>query len=381
MALSINGTRLQFGPRSVDERMSHWFGLPANAARDVLIGIDSVTEWNNFIGVNGVGELLRNTMNAEWGSRGHGFLGVHRNQAIPNANEWVTGASWVGFTKQDLNDDGLWPGTEGLQHPGSTSTAATNLLTLNEIPETTTRFEHVWQDMSGVAGAWAYRIDGGSWVDNPATRTNNNAMKRELIASSISTSLDIRPCNAAGTTATLAGYDGVILLNNNTEGTLYHLVSKSGALAQQMARSSRGSPLSLFSLVDTLDLAIIESGNDATTTKTVGDEGNPYLFGLNLMRICAAVPSTASIVLMTIPPLDDATFPDRPISLQEDWVDETFKVARAVGAPVVDIFTAWGGSYTAAVNLGFTSVGDGLHATQAGHDDMHTRLCATLGIT
>jgi hypothetical protein len=379
-ALAIGGTALGFGPPTVASRMAHWFSLAENAARNVYIGIDSVTEWPDYGGVEGVGSLLRTAMNDIWGSRGYGWMGTHRNVAIPGTTEWTVGSNWTGYTKQDLNDDGLWPSVEGRTHAGSTTVSAANLLTLNTIPQTTTRFEIVWQDMSTAVGPFAYRIDGGAWVDNPATRTGSNTMKRELINSAAATSIDFRPSNAAGTVATACGIVGVSLLNANSTGVLFHNFGMSGKSASQMTRGSRGDPLSFFSVMDTPDLVILESGNDCTTTATTGEEGYVDIWARNMLEIVAAIPDTASIVLTTIPPLDHDAYPTRSHAMQQSWRDMTLRLGKTIGAPVSDVFTGQGGIYSAALASGFQTWGDGAHEAQPGHNDMLARLERILGM-
>jgi len=381
-ALSIAGTRLPFGPRSPDERMSHWRGLSPTGARTVAVGIDSVSEYNDFGGVSSYSNLLRDRLNDEYGSRGYGWMPCHRNQAIPSTDEWTVGANWTSVSVRDVNDDAPFA-TDGRQHAGSTSTSAANLLTLSlaQIPGTVTRFEIVWQDLAGTAGPWAYRIDGGAWVDNPATRVGDGTMKRLLVSSAITSTLDIRPCNAAGTTATACIIDAVSLLNANSTGSLMHLFAMAGRSMSQLTRGSLGSTLSFFSVMDTPDLVILESGNDATTTITTGQEGHVGIFVENTLRCIAAIPTSASLVILTIPPIDHVTYPQRSLAMQTEWAETMHVIGASVGAPVIDIFQEWGGSYAAAEALGFQSVGGSAHSTQAGQQDIYERICAVIELT
>lgn len=377
--LALSGTPIKLGtvtPSVGSRRLRNWLNAAVGGSPNVWLGMDSLAEWKAFAGANGYAEKLRATLQSTFGNRGNGWFGVHRNQSIPNANEWTIGANWVkGLLSPNPGtpqDTGPFP-DDVVTHAGTTSVLAADLITVAEPQPPFDSYEIFYNDNAGAAGTWAYRADGGAWVNGPA-QVGDNALKKLTVAGTFATSLDIRPSNAAGSTPTKTSICGVRFLNSGT-GARVDNVCHSGETMQTLIREGIGRSLSSWlPLFDTPDLIVVDSGNDAVS-------GNdPVTFGQNFLRYLTRLPSTCAIILVTPPPFDPVANPTRPYVVQSAFRDQYYKVAAAVGAEVIDIYNAWGESYTTAQGLGFTSIGDGLHPLDLGHQDIHDRVARRLGL-
>lgn len=328
--------------------LANWHAMVGSDRVIACIG-DSVFE--NLIDIEptlGWVQKFRQSMDPTWSNRGNGFFGMFRV-------EWTTAGSWTKSTNSDAWDKAPW----GEAYTASGSSAVKTWTKSSEVTGTINRFELFVVDGASSAN-FSYRIDGGAWTNVSNTWNQNNSLDTITINSPVTSTVEVRAANAAGTSVNV--YLVGISVYFQAGGLVVHNLGKRSDTIITFTRSTTGDWGAWLDLVQP-DLVIIEDSNHGVYIN------NPTEFAVDLNQLVDRVQAYADVVFFVVPEQNNG----RDVTMQSNYRQRMRDVAYQRNATVFDLSFAWGNYATASGNgLWYPPVG--VHPSDTGHTDISTRI-------
>jgi lysophospholipase L1-like esterase len=289
---------------------------------------------------------------------GDGFRGLWR------IDEWSRVGAWTRVEPSETFDTA--PFGQGWYSSGSTLDSIT---WTKPAPMNVVAFDIYSFHMPG-AGRWQYRVDDGRWtnVDAPSGPADCR-LSRLLVRTPVQSCVKIRghdgtsPCLAP-----IAGLATHAIAPPAPGGVVVHNLGSDRQLLATFVRPTAGDALALL---DDLrpDLLTVMFSNDVLRRL-------PAAYGEQLVALVEHVRPYADVLIMG--PFEQAG--TRDAAMQASYRLEAKAAAAATSCAFMDLFDEWGAlagrGWEAAMSFGLMH--DELHPSQAGQDDIATRVRALL---
>lgn len=327
-------------------RLDPWFALHNNVAtiRMSTFG-DSTTVGDINTTIGGWPEQIRQLAATRWGNGGDGFHYNTRNWTYTTA-----GNAWTNSTTSDAWDSGIFQAGTKLANGSAKVATWTKPAAL-----TVASFEIVIVD-GATSANFAYRIDGGAWTDTTFTLAQNNGQKRLRVNSPITSTLDVRGANAAGTGVNC--YLLGMMPYTKSPGLIIDNVSLDGQLLQFQERTTSGQAHAYISDMQP-KLATVMFTNDV-----ISGFWNQSTYQTNMQNFCDAITAQGGSVLFINYFEQQRSAPDGGTVNQAQLRAATKAAAVAKGMPCLDLYDLVGDN-AAAQAAGYMD-SNPLHATDAG---------------
>lgn len=299
--------------------------------------------------------------------------------------------AWADVTGADLFDKA--PYGWGKYSAGGTTAIVTH--TRSSRLRAVVGFYYYWIDLlrtSGTqGGVGSYRVDGGAWTALPSTIANDNAIKRAWISTAVTSTVEVRAANAAGTAVGVfpVGVEwGYRDLSSVTDGFTWHNLGRNGAsicdLVGGTGNTTVGNRMAAITLIAPTEGTLVMEGTDPstvastsqwntdlTTIKNYADDFGPVWF-LNFYE------------LSEYPTVPNSQSPGYPFTTQTSYRAQTKTTATNIGATsTFDLFDEWkafglGGegaqNLAARGTIAFIYNQDNGHELANGHFDIARRI-------
>lgn len=237
-------------------RLTNWEQITDPNNRVVAILYDSVGEYDAGGTVPPFPRLLREKMRRRWGISGTGLLGTWRD-------EWsftTGGDAWTRSTLADAwgKSPYILAATDNGTKRANTATQVATWTKPSWVTQSITSFKIYVVDGPS-SGNFSYRIDGGSWADVSHTWNQDNSLDIITISSAVSSTVEVRGANAAGTSVTM--YIVGMEFITGTGATLHDLSASAEGLFST-ARSGNNADLNAWIDLIQPDLLIVGYTND-----------------------------------------------------------------------------------------------------------------------
>lgn len=334
--------------------LSAWYNLFNDPGSLRMSTFGSSTTYGDVNVTNGGWvEQLRVLANTRWGRGGDGFQYSTRNLSFTSgANAWTTSAAATDAFDSHVHESGVKYGS------GSgkivTYTVPTGV--------TVKSFEVVIIDGASSADM-SYRLNGaGSWVNcGFIGLTQGNTMKKSpRIAASVSSTIEVRCANAAGTSVTT--YFAGIIPYTDSPGLIIDNISLDGLLLRFQERTRAGGGLNhAYANLMQPKLATVMYTNDVVT----GTWTNAADHQAFCESFCDSITTNGGCVLFMCFWGQDRSGDGGDARMLE-LRNATKAAASNKGMPVLDLWDI-GGDLTSATALGYMGGDAGnLHETDAG---------------
>lgn len=249
-------------------RLTAWEAITDDTARCVAVVGDSTWGFDGYpFGQPGPGpsssDYFRQVFAKRWPVRGPGI------RLLANAFEWTLttgGDAWTAATTSDAWDVGPYRFIYNSQNAVFRANTATKVATWstavvrNITDEPVTSFKLGVVDGASSAN-FSYRIDGGTWTNVSNTWNQNNSLDQITINSAVTSTVEVRGANAAGTNVTV--YLAWIEPITGT-GAIFHDLSVPGERLRSMVRTTSGDALKWVDVIQP-DVVFVGYTNDVVT--------------------------------------------------------------------------------------------------------------------
>ncbi len=242
-------------------RLTAWEQIANPANRVVAVLADSTAALDMNAGVPTWPILLRDKMKDRWGRSGTGMIGTW----VDNWTFTSGGDIWANSLVSDAWSKGPYDGGFIAECHTMLANGATKTATLTKptyLTTAITSFKLYVVDGPSSAN-FSYRIDGGSWTDVSHTWNQDNSLDVITIASAVTSTVEVRGANAAGTAVNLYLVGGELI--TGTGATLHDLSASAQGLFST-ARSENAADYNAWIDVIQPDLIVVCYTNDLASS-------------------------------------------------------------------------------------------------------------------
>lgn len=187
-----------------------------------------------------------------------GFRGTHLGTIIggPHNNgnvEWIYAGSWTGVESTDAFDKAPYGGAPfGTSYVSSYASGSGNTATWYKPASwrPIVGFAIYWVDYTS-GGNWSYKIDGGAATAMGQTLANDNKLCKFYVASSVTTSVEIKAATTGGTSAGCLPIGIEVFYANpaTTSGLIVHNLGINSTKLNSLVAATSGDRLAFFDQV------------------------------------------------------------------------------------------------------------------------------------
>jgi hypothetical protein len=292
---------------------------------------------------------LRALLAPVWGYGGEGYFGLWRP-------EWAAAGSWSRAARDDAWNRAPWGQTYTASGAGNVFTFTTNR---DSVTGPIAGFDIYYVD-GPRAASFAYRVDGSDWVDGPGTFSAANRLRRTTVDRPVTSTIDIRAADAAGTAVTTY-LAGVGLKGNAGQLVIHNLGFGGRKLSHYLATDHTS-----FIALEAPDLVILNISNDAVDGHRVAAWNarlDTFWQGVLGAKLGVAVA--------------EQNF-GRDVGRQRAWREAQQQVVTAHRGEWLDLHERWGDFATADASGFWFDVG--IHPSPAGYADMAERIAEVLTV-
>jgi len=327
---------------------------------------DSTTEGNVTVTNGGWPEQLRVLAESRWGRGGDGIHPMNRDPWTLTSG----GNAWTIATTADAWDCAPLLGSAG--NPVAATYLANGSAIIatwtKPVALTTSSFTLHMVDGAG-SGNFSYSTDGGSsWTNVSTIWSQNNAVKKIHIQSSVTTTLKVRAANAAGTAVNtyIVGLES----HTSSPGFVIHNVAANSEFSYSIVRTTAGN---WHAWLDTLQppLCTFMITNDSVLWETFGDISAGIQ--ANLDAFASTVSGYGGCVLF----MNFFEQGGRSVPIQASIRAIVKTVATAYSMPVIDFYDLIG-NHAATVAAGYYDNSGDIHENDAGAVYIAQQVWATI---
>jgi lysophospholipase L1-like esterase len=322
---------------NVQNQMVRVFGIGDSVMRGEYSSVESTKSW--------VGKLRISLQNNYGNAPGEGFIGTYEGSLPAGAgSRWTLGAGWQAAFGGGLQ--GLYAKSQGSLNPASVTFTGTSVTLLYS------------RESDG--GVGNITIDGSAPATNPTINCFYGQRDHTLSVTYTGLTNGTHTLSVTPATTANVGIEGIIANNDATSGIQVNRLGISGRTSAQWNNA-------LFSQRwNTMkpDLAIIALGlNDSNTSVPLAT------YKANLATLIQTFQSYGSSVLL-VPYFQPDTGWIK-LAPWSDYVQVNYDLADQYNTGLVDIYRAWGTSYSFAQGKGLfgltTNNFSGASGTNTGH--------------
>lgn len=298
---------------------------------------------------------LRDSLQTDLGDGGGGFYPLWRP-------EWAeAGTGWSTVPSDSALDKSLFQYVQG------TTGGTSDIYTWTKPAGMTVDSFDIYFCSGPFATPFSYSIDGGAWTNIAGFTPNTNALLKQTIVASVTTSIRIRAANAAGSSI-LTWLVGIGVNTSTADVVRVHNVGHSADYLVLLDRTTSGDPYAMFDHI-VPDLAIVGPLSNDVEIYQALESSLPSAraaYKVDMLNLVAELQGKGSSVLIV-----KVFEQDRDVDWQAEFRLVIDEVVDETGAASIDFYQLWGPlAEVQAADL----TTDNIHPNQNGHDSMATHI-------